>query len=149
MKNKIALIIVLVFALMQLFNPDEIIAPESMDLDYFTEVEASDEVMNLIQTTCYDCHSLQPKMPWYSKVAPVSWWINDHIEHGSHHLNFSDWANYNRKEKAHKMEECYEMIEEDEMPLYSYTILHGDAKFSDEQKEMLISFFKAQEEKYN
>lgn len=142
MKNKIALIVVLIFAVMQLFNPEVIYKEVNPETDFISMVEASDEVKIMIKSTCYDCHSNQPKYPWYAKVAPVSWWINDHMEHGMEHLNFSEWANYSAEKKAHKMEECYEEIDEDEMPLYSYTIMHGNAQYSDEEKQKLIAFFK-------
>ena len=144
MKNKIALIVVLVFAVLQIFNPEEINKELDPSQDFLSLVDVPAELEVLIQNNCYDCHSNQPKYPWYAKVAPVSFWINDHIEEGSGHLNFSEWATYSAKKKAHKMEECYEEIEEGEMPLYSYTILHGDAQYSEEQNEKLIAFFKSQ-----
>ena len=144
MKNKIALIIILAFAVLQAFNPDIVSKELNPETDFLSNVEASDDVRIMIKSSCYDCHSNQPKYPWYAKVAPVSFWINDHIEDGMKHLNFSEWETYPADKKAHKMEECYEEIGEDEMPLYSYTIMHGDAQYTDEQKEKLIAFFKSQ-----
>ena len=35
------------------------------------------------------------------------------------------------------------MIEEGEMPMSSYTLMHSDAKLSDAQKMQLIEFFKS------
>jgi hypothetical protein len=144
MKNKIALIVVLIFAVMQIFNPEILQEELNPETDFLSNVEASDEVRIMIKNTCYDCHSNKPVYPWYANIAPVSYWINDHIEEGSEHLNFSKWETYSAKKKAHKMEECYEELEEGEMPLYSYTIMHGDAQFSDDQKEKLVAFFKGQ-----
>lgn len=135
---------VLIFAVMQLFNPEVIQEELNPETDFLSNVEVSEEVTIMIKNTCYDCHSNQPKYPWYAKIAPVSYWTNDHMEEGSEHLNFSEWETYSAKKKAHKMEECYEELEEDEMPLYSYTIMHADAQFTDEQKEKLIAFFKSQ-----
>lgn len=36
------------------------------------------------------------------------------------------------------------MVEEGEMPMSSYTLMHGDAKLTDAQKLQLVEFFKAQ-----
>jgi len=35
------------------------------------------------------------------------------------------------------------MVEEGEMPLNSYTIMHGEAKLTDAQRLQLVEFFKA------
>lgn len=148
MKNKIALILVLIFAVLQLFTPEKIEEEVNPNIDFLQNTKISDGLAIQIKNTCYDCHSNKPAYPWYSRIAPVSFWIHDHIEEGREHLNFSEWGNYSADKKAHKLEECYEEIEEDEMPLYSYTIMHGDAQFSDEEKEELIAFFKAQEANY-
>lgn len=133
---------------MQLFNPDFTQAETKPGNDFFAEVEADGEIKTLIMSTCYDCHSNQVNYPWYAKVSPVSYWINDHIKDGQKHLNFSEWATYSAKKKSHKMEECWEEIKEEEMPLYSYTIMHADAQFSEEQAAALIAFFQAQEERF-
>ncbi len=148
MKTKIALFIVLTFAVLQLFQGEQVSANIDPSQDFLSLSDAPEELRVLIKETCYDCHSNQPKYPWYAKVAPVSWWIDDHIEEGREHLNFSAWGEYSAKKKAHKLEECYEEIAEEEMPLYSYTIMHSEAQFSEEQKAKLIAFFKSEEAKF-
>ena len=35
------------------------------------------------------------------------------------------------------------MIEEEEMPMSSYTLMHGSAKLTKEQRELLINWFKS------
>ncbi len=110
--------------------------------DFISNTNASKEVKEIIKETCYDCHSNQPKYPWYAKIAPLSWWINDHIQHGRKHLNFSEWNSYSSEKKVHKLEECWQEVNEEEMPLYSYTIMHGEAQLSDDQIKELVNFFK-------
>jgi hypothetical protein len=68
--------------------------------------------------------------------------LKNHIEGGKKHLNFSEFGNYSAKKQAHKMEECYELVEENEMPLSSYTIIHKEAVLDATQKEVLINYFK-------
>ena len=70
-----------------------------------------------------------------------AWWIKHHINEGSHHLNFSEWGNYSQKKKDHKLDECIEMVEADEMPMSSYTLMHKDATLSELQKKKLIDWF--------
>ena len=54
----------------------------------------------VLERSCRDCHSNDTRWPWYSNVAPVSWWVIDHVDHGRSHLNFSDWSRYDAPERA-------------------------------------------------
>ena len=148
MKKKLTLKnigIFLVFLLLaiQSIRIDKTTQPINPSTDFIALTSANAEVSSMLKTSCYDCHSNQPTFPWYTNIAPVSWWIKHHINEGSHHLNFSEWGTYTEKRKNHKLKECIEMVEEGEMPISSYTIIHGNAKLSDAQKLQLVEFFKA------
>jgi hypothetical protein len=108
----------------------------------FTSGLMPEEVHNILKTSCYDCHSGYTTYPWYSRIQPVGFWLNNHITEGKHHLNFSQFNTYTLKRKLHKLDEVVETIEENEMPLKSYTWIHGDAKLSDAQKEILKTWVK-------
>ncbi len=75
-------------------------------------------------------------------MQPVAWMLQDHIQDGRKHLNFSTFSTYDPKKQAHKMEEAAEMIEKGEMPMESYLIMHSDAKLNPQQKAELIKYFK-------
>lgn len=142
-KRNILMGIVAVLLLMQLFRIDKTITPVDVKKDFISVTSAGPEVAGLLKAACYDCHSGQPAFPWYTNIAPVSWWIGHHIEEGQHELNFSEWAAYSEKRKNHKLEECIEMIEEGKMPMASYTWMHPEAKLTDAQKLQLVEFFRA------
>jgi hypothetical protein len=142
LKN-IAIFLVFLFLVIQSIRIDKTTEPANPTTDFITLTSANAEVANTLKIACYDCHSNQPTYPWYTNIAPVSWWIKHHINEGSHHLNFSIWGTYSDKRKNHKLEECIEMIEEGEMPISSYTLMHGEAKLTDAQKLQLVEFFKA------
>ena len=139
--KKITIAIILILIVCQFFRIDKTIKPFDATKDFLALNGANEELSAILKTSCYDCHSNQPNYPWYTNIAPVSWWIKHHINEGSHHLNFSEWGNYKSKRQDHKLEECVEMIEEDEMPMTSYTVMHGNAKLSDNQKKLLIDWF--------
>ena len=65
---------------------------------------------------------------------------NDHIKEGKRELNFSEFAAYTLKRKAHKLEETMEQVKEKEMPLESYTIIHKDAELTEPQRQMIIEW---------
>ena len=71
---------------------------------------------------CFDCHSNETVWPWYTNVAPVSWWISGGVEEGREALNFSEWDRV--QEEAH---EAAEVVLEGEMPPNSYVLLHPEA----------------------
>ena len=104
-KKRIALAILFLLIIFQFIRIDKTIKPVN-NTDIISVTNANAEIVSIITVSCYDCHSNQPTYPWYTNIAPVSWWIKHHINEGSHHLNFSEWGNYSQKKKDHKLEEC-------------------------------------------
>lgn len=104
------------------------------------EIEAPEEVMAILHRSCFDCHSNETKWPWYSYVAPASWLVAKDVRDGRGHINFSEWADYNSKQKEHKQEECGEMVAIGEMPLWFYLPLHSESNLSEEDIELLVNW---------
>jgi hypothetical protein len=101
------------------------------------EIPINAETKLIIVRSCYDCHSNKTIWPIYSYVAPVSWFVSNHVTNGRKHLNFSEWNSYPEKRKNKKLEEIVEEINEGGMPLPSYLILHSDAKLSQNDKQLI------------
>lgn len=133
---------------LQFFRIDKSNPPADQAQDYLAISAPPAEISTLIKAACYDCHSHTTQYPWYSNIQPVAWWVKDHIEEGREHLNFSVWATYNTKKAAHKLEECYEVIESKEMPMKSYTWMHGSARLSAEERSTLAAWFRQQYQQY-
>lgn len=106
--------------------------PESAPL------QAPADVMAVLETSCFDCHSNRTQWPWYSRVAPVSWWVAHHVEEGREHLNFSHWGGMTFNEQRHARKEVAEEVREGEMPLPSYVRGHRDAALDDAARELLL-----------
>ena len=137
-----AYLIVAFLIIGQFFRIDKS-APESVAADDFITVSnPPEEITTILKTACYDCHSHQSTYPWYSNVAPVSWWIKDHINEAREELNFSTWNTFTQKRKDHKLEEISEEVEEGEMPLKSYLWTHDEARLTDDQRTKLSEWFK-------
>ena len=127
--------------IIQFFQIDKTSLPSEERKDFIALNHPPVEVEEILRSACYDCHSNHTEYPWYSNIQPVGWWLADHVDHGRGHLNFSDWGNYEEKKQKHKVTECMEEVEEGEMPLNSYTWMHGDARLTEEQRETLIAWF--------
>lgn len=145
MIKKILLALLAILVIIQFFRPEK---NKSNDLTYAitTKYEVPKEVDKILRVSCNDCHSNNTTYPWYANVQPVAWWLNDHVEVGKGHLNFSEFTNRPIAIQNHKWEEVVEMVEKKEMPLedYTYLGLHSEANLSDEQREVLISWAKSQ-----
>src|SRR5579863_5494759 len=87
----------------------------------------------LIRRACFDCHSNHTVWPWYSNVAPVSWLVQNDVNGGRRHLNFSEWDHPQRHAK-----DVAAQVKEGEMPLWYYLPMHRAAKLSSAEKEALI-----------
>lgn len=110
------------------------------DKDITRNYTVPDDVHNILQKACYDCHSNSTIYPWYSKIQPVGWWLNDHVKDGKKHLNFSDFGSYTAKKKAKKLTEVAGTIVEKEMPLGSYTLIHKNAVLTDAEKDKVTGW---------
>lgn len=142
MLKKILLGLLLLLVVMQFLPalPDNTPEPQSSLL---VKADLPQDVSNILTKACNDCHSSSATLPWYAHVAPVSFYIGEHIEDGRKHFSFSEWDNYAPKRKAHKIEELIEEVEEGKMPLEEYTYLHPEAKLTEEDKSTLIAYFKS------
>jgi hypothetical protein len=101
------------------------------------EIKAPENVMQILRTSCYDCHSNEAKWPWYSNIAPASWLVAYDVNEAREHMNFSEWQSYSAEDKADDIEEIWEEVEEGEMPLWYYLILHSEAELSENDKVIL------------
>lgn len=95
------------------------------------------EVKEIFQTSCYDCHSNETIWLWYSKFAPASWLIVHDVNEGREHLNFSNWQNMSDTDMPKMLENIWKEIDDDEMPLKIYTLMHRDAKLTPDQKKLI------------
>jgi hypothetical protein len=102
-----------------------------------SEIEAPAEIMEIIQRSCYDCHSNETDWPWYSRVAPMSWVVADDVNLGRKMLNFSEWADYPEAEREDLLEEIADEVEDRDMPKPMYLWLHPEARLTEEQMQTL------------
>ena len=111
--------------------------------DFMVENQVPATIKNRLQVSFYDCHSNNTDYPWYSKIQPAAWYLEDHIQDGKDELNFNEWAEYSDRRKNSKLRSIISQIEEDKMPLDSYTLIHKDAILSDEDKRVIIDYMTA------
>lgn len=138
--KKILVALLVALVIIQFFNPEKNTSDEDVVTFFESETKPSAEIGAILESKCYDCHSNNTVYPWYANIAPVSFWIDGHIEEGKEHFNVSNWASFSLKKKEHKIEELVEEVEENKMPEDSYTWIHGN--LTEDEKEKLIAWGK-------
>src|SRR5258707_7120798 len=58
----------------------------------FARTQMTPQVSAVLDRSCRDCHSNKTVWPWYTNVAPISWWLSDHVNEGRASLNLSEWG---------------------------------------------------------
>jgi hypothetical protein len=128
---RMLLILVVIFGIIQLIPVSRTNPPVTEDIPTSPEVKA------VLRRACYDCHSHETVYPWYSRVAPVSWLIARDIAEGREEVNYSTWDRYNAEDRAEKIHESWETVDEGEMPPWYYTVLHPEARLSPADRALL------------
>jgi hypothetical protein len=138
----VVLLLVLVYALGHLLMDEHSNPDFDVTQDFLAVGEVDPSTALLLKGACYDCHSMETVYPWYAEVIPIRFIIDDHVEHGRSELNFSEWGIYPREDRRHIMKESIEYVENGEMPLKGYVLMHPEAKLNEAQKEELKTLFR-------
>ena len=99
-----------------------------------------DSVSHVLKSACYDCHSNETKYPWYAYVAPVSWLVGRDTRVGRENLNFSDWESLSKVDKAKLLDDITEEIEDGNMPMPIYVLMHPEAKLAMSDRDMIMNW---------
>ncbi len=129
--------------LIQFYPIDKTVKKIPITYDIFRQENVSEEVEVLIKNACYDCHSNETKYPDYSVYAPISWYIEYHIEEGRKNANFSYWKKYDKDQKNAIIKNSIETLESGSMPLNSYVKKHSEAILNSKDRILLIEWFKS------
>jgi mono/diheme cytochrome c family protein len=133
--TKVVLVVLGVFALIQL-SPYRVSNPRR-DAEPAWDSAAT---RRLAVTACFDCHSNRSKPAWYDRIAPVSWWITNHVEEGRKALNFSETDS-----RTPNWADALETVRGGSMPpgYYTWFGLHSKAKLTTAQRKALAAGFRA------
>jgi Haem-binding domain len=126
----IAGIVVLGFGLIQL-------VPYRVDNPPVKQEPAWDspQTRKLAVAACYDCHSNETATYWWEDIAPVSWWITNHVKDGRKALNFSECT------QGRGESDASETVRNGSMPpnYYTWLGLHSNAKLTKAEKDQLAA----------
>jgi heme-binding protein len=124
----------------QFVRPARTNPPTDASRTLFTTAAVPAAAADVLRRACRDCHSNDTRWPWYSNVAPVSWWVIDHVNHGRSHFNYSDWARYNRSDASRLMKNSCDFARKGSMPLPPYAWMHSETRLSPPDVEALCGW---------
>jgi hypothetical protein len=143
MKKKlsfIGILIIVLIIIIQFIKPSPNASPVIIANNISSKYFIPEEVHAILKNSCYDCHSNTTDYPWYSRVQPLAWYLDNHIVDGKKHLNFDEFVNYPLHTQYKKFNKIKELVHDGEMPLYSYTLLHWKAALDSAQKTTIIDW---------
>ena len=100
----------------------------------------SPAVRAILERSCRDCHSNDTRWPWYSRVAPISWFLLNHVNGGRDRLNYSRWTSYESDDQDKFLNGMCTLTRKGRMPVSSYLWIHRDAKLSDADIKTLCAW---------
>lgn len=128
--------LLLSFALLQFFN-------QSLEKKLVkNKIEAPKEVLAILESSCFSCHSNEQNLSWLDKTAPISWAVNKDINRAREVMNFSEWDNTPNVHKG-RMYAILNMIEKGKMPLSEYTLFHPSAKVLPQDVDVIRHYVKS------
>jgi hypothetical protein len=115
----------------QLIRPARTNPRAEPELSLASRAQLPPAVERTLARACADCHSNETRWPWYSQVAPVSWFVIDHANHGRSHLNFSSWGSLEAKRRGELLAGICDQAKARTMPVPSYLWIHRDARLTE------------------
>ena len=138
---KITIVYLVLFVAIQFYRPERNISTVPGGQMFEKSFKPEAKVSALLRSSCYDCHSNSTRYPWYTNVQPMGWFMADHIKNGKDKLNFDELSTYGPRKTNSKITQIIHQIQEQKMPLKSYTAIHSDAQLNQNERQILINFF--------
>ncbi|MFZ0747542.1 MAG: cytochrome P460 family protein [Terracidiphilus sp.] len=122
------------FGLLQLVRPSVPARPAT------AEVQAPPQVRQILEKSCYSCHSDQRRLAWFDQIVPVYWLVRHDILTARGRLDFSTLGSKPPAAQKATLYESVNMIQLGAMPLPSFVSLHPEAKVTPEELAVLKAY---------
>ena len=137
------IIIIIVFIGIQFIRPNRTNPISDKSKDISENLNVPENIKQILERSCNDCHSNLTKWPWYSNVAPASWLVAYDVNEGRSQLNFSEWGTYNITDQIDYLDQINKMVKKGNMPLGKYLLLHPEAKLTDAEVDLVCKWANA------
>ena len=145
----LVVVVACLFVAAQFKRPARTNPPVDESQTIFARTQMTPEVSAIVDRSCRDCHSNKTVWPWYTNVAPISWFITDHVNEGRQNLSLSEWGKYEKDRQGKKLQQMCDEVTDGAMPLSVYTPLHPGSKLTPDQVTTLCAWTEAERARLN
>ena len=104
------------------------------------EIQAPQQVKDVLRRSCYSCHSNETELPWFDRVIPAYWLVTQDVKAARSHLNFSEIGRLPLAAQRAVLFEAVAQIELGAMPLPRYLKAHPGAALRPEDLAVLKAY---------
>jgi hypothetical protein len=126
----VAIFLAILFVAAQFIRPAKTNPAVNETQTIQARTQMTPQVAAILGRSCRDCHSSKTEWPWYSNVAPVSWFVIGHVDEGRRAMNLSEWGRFDQRKQEKRLVQICDEVSDGGMPLSSYTPLHPSAKLT-------------------
>jgi cytochrome c len=127
-----------------LIHPFGKVNSHAMKAPILSGAEIDPETLGLIQRACQNCHSLNTELPLYGRIAPMSWLMERDVHQARGQMNLSQWQEYSAEDRVMLLSEVGSAVKNHEMPVQRYLLLHSEARLSDQEREQIYQWTRAE-----
>src|SRR4051812_10009276 len=78
----VAILLVVLVVGIQAIRPARTNPPIDESQTINARTQMTSDVAAIFDRSCRDCHTNKTVWPWYTNLAPVSWWLSNHVNDG-------------------------------------------------------------------
>jgi cytochrome c len=104
----------------------------------------SEDVRQVLEKKCGDCHSANTHYPVYTRLAPVSWMIERDVHEGRSAFDMSRWEDYSADNQISLLTRIASESRSGEMPLKQYLLFHPGNRLTNREQELIYDWAKAE-----
>ena len=136
----VAIVLIVLFVGIQFVRPALTNPPVDESQTIVARAQVPSDVAAIFDRSCRDCHTNKTIWPWYTQIAPVSWWLKNHVNEGRSSLNLSEWGKLPPDRQDRKLRQICDEVQDGQMPLASYLPMHPAARLSEQDKQTLCDW---------
>jgi hypothetical protein len=124
----------------QAFRPERSNPASDPSLSIRRDPLMTPDVLELMDRSCFDCHTNETRWPWYTNLTPVNFLVARDVARGRQRVNLSNWLSYAPGRRASLLEQMVDEVSDSSMPLAPYRLMHPEASWSDEEKKTFLDW---------
>ncbi len=114
--------------------------PEKINGAYLTQVKP------IFQRSCFDCHSLSPRLPWYYKVPFAHSLMESDMKEAKEHLDLTnDFPFAGHGSPLEDLLAIRDVIEKRTMPPFRYKVMHWGSGLDETEAKTILAWINASE----